>query len=182
LENTKPRRLTLVDAMILVAATGIGLAVIRTWSPEYYTEQHTPIPPATWLEWSSFVVSAWAFYLAPIPAAWSLAVLILRALHPRPPLRAAFAHAGSAAALGSAVAIASGVTYFLLDLRNPSWHDLPFEYTTYSAGIAVAAVWVVLASAGTWRPHRDWVDVLGRALGVYWILMVPVVLLRSFSR
>jgi hypothetical protein len=180
-ESPKPRNLTLIDAMILVAAIGIGLAVIRTWSPPHYTWQYTPIPPPTWLEWSSFVLSAWAFYLAPMPAVFSLAVLILRALHPRPPLRAAFAQAGSAAALGSAVAIASGVAFFLLDLRNPSGHELPFEYTTYSAGVAVAGVWVVLASAGIWRPHRDWVDVLGRVLGVYWILMIPVVLLRTFS-
>lgn len=182
MESPKPRRLTLVDAMILVAATGIGLAVIRMWSPAFYTWQYTPIPAPTWLEWSSFVLSAWAFYLAPMPAVWSLAVLILRTLHPRPPLRAAFARAGSAAMLAAAVAIASGVAFLLLDLRNPSWHEMPFEYTTYSAGIAVAAVWVVLAAAGIWRAHRDWVDVLGRALGVYWILMIPVVLFRSFSR
>ena len=181
MESSPARKPTLVDAMILVAATGIGLAVIREWSPRYYTWPYSPIPPPTWLQWSVVVLSHWAFYVVPMPAAWCLAVLILRALGPRPPLRAAFAQAGSAAALGSGVATAAGVCHFLLHLKNASWHDLPFEYTTYSEGIAVIAVWVMLALTGTWRARHDWVDLLGRVLGCYWILMFPVVWFRTFA-
>lgn len=36
-------------------------------------------------------------------------------------------------------------------------------------GYAVAAVWLVLAISGRWRPEESWIDRLGRALGVTWI-------------
>ena len=54
--GTRPRKPTLVDAMILVAATGAGLAVVRTWAPSYYAWSYKPAPPPTWLEWSAFVL------------------------------------------------------------------------------------------------------------------------------
>ena len=174
--------MTLVDAMILVAATGVGLAFIRAWSPVFYTFPYTPIPPPTWIEWSSFVVPAWAFYLMPLPAAWSLATVAIRSLHPRPPLRLAMIQAGSAAMISASLAIALGLLYLLTDSRLRSWHLGPFEYATYSAGVAVGAVWVVLASGGIWKAERTWVDRLGRVLGVYWLMMIPLVLIRPFSR
>jgi hypothetical protein len=36
-------------------------------------------------------------------------------------------------------------------------------------GYAVAAVWLMLALSGLWRPERSWIDRLGRFLGVVWI-------------
>jgi hypothetical protein len=38
-------------------------------------------------------------------------------------------------------------------------------------GPAVAAVWLVLALSGRWRPERSWIDRLGRFLGVTWIVI-----------
>ena len=40
---------------------------------------------------------------------------------------------------------------------------------TSPCGIAVAAVWLVLALSGRWRPEKSWIDRLGRMLGVTWI-------------
>ncbi len=36
-------------------------------------------------------------------------------------------------------------------------------------GFSVAAIWVLLALSGRWRPERSWIDRLGRLLGVAWI-------------
>jgi hypothetical protein len=38
-------------------------------------------------------------------------------------------------------------------------------------GPAVAAVWLVLALSGRWRPERSWIDRPGRLLGATWILI-----------
>lgn len=181
METRKPRTFTMVDAMVLITATALGFGAIRAWSPKFYTYQYTPIPPPTWVEWGSFKTSAWAFYLMPMPAALTFATLVLRSLKPRPPLRVAFSRGGSAAVIAATTAISLGFAYLMLDRRRPSWHEMPFEYTTYSAGVAVGAVWAVLAAAGLWTTERDWVDRFGRILGTYWLAMVPVVLFRTFS-
>lgn len=36
-------------------------------------------------------------------------------------------------------------------------------------GYTVAAIWMLLALSGRWRPERSWIDRLGRLLGVAWI-------------
>ena len=58
-----------------------------------------------------------------------------------------------------------------------SWIE-PFGcHTTLIAGFvspcggAVAAVWTVLALSGRWRPERSWIDRLGRALAMLWIML-----------
>lgn len=182
MNRSKVRAFATIDAMVLIAAIGIGLAVIRLFSPAYYVWPHTPIPPPTWVEWSAFVIPAWAFYTMPVPAVLTLSVLALRARRPVSPVRLTFGDAGVVAALGASVAITAGVVYFVLDLRITSWHETPFEYATYSAGVAVAAAWAGLAATGSWRSQRDWIDLLGRILGCYWMLLVPVVMCRCFAR
>ncbi|WP_435021222.1 hypothetical protein TA3x_002256 [Tundrisphaera sp. TA3] len=40
-------------------------------------------------------------------------------------------------------------------------------------GIAVAALWAFLFLTGQWRPRPAWDDRLGRALGIFWIAIIP---------
>ena len=49
----------------------------------------------------------------------------------------------------------------------------PFERA--EVGFAIAACWLVLIVGRRWRPEPSWIDRCGRALGAYWILLVPVV-------
>ncbi|MHB1557681.1 MAG: hypothetical protein ACYC61_09395 [Isosphaeraceae bacterium] len=35
----------------------------------------------------------------------------------------------------------------------------------------MAAFWLVPAVAGRWRPEKSWIDRLGRALGITWIVI-----------
>ena len=39
-------------------------------------------------------------------------------------------------------------------------------------GYAVAA-WLTLAIGRRWRPEPSWVNRWGRAIGVFWLLMIP---------
>ena len=38
-------------------------------------------------------------------------------------------------------------------------------------GLAVLASWVTLVAGRRWRPEPSWVDRLGRALGLLWVLL-----------
>jgi hypothetical protein len=184
MDGTRPRKPTLVDAMILVAATGVGLAVVRTWAPSYYAWSYNPSPPPTWLEWSAFVLPAWAAYLSPVPAAWTIATLILRLFPPRPPLRIACLQAGSSAVLAATMAASVNFVYLVLHvwMKRSGYHEMAFVYTTHSAGIAVGAVWLVLALGAAWKAEPTWIDRWGRTLGAYWLLMIPLQILSLFVR
>ncbi len=49
----------------------------------------------------------------------------------------------------------------------------PFERA--EVGFAVAASWLVLIVGRRWRPEPSWIDRCGRAVGAYWIMLVPIV-------
>ncbi|MFO0955968.1 MAG: hypothetical protein U0800_00720 [Isosphaeraceae bacterium] len=48
---------------------------------------------------------------------------------------------------------------------------LGIQFAEFSApcGLTVAAVWLVLALSGRWRPEPSWIDRLGRLVGAAWI-------------
>jgi hypothetical protein len=175
------RRFSVLDAMILIAATAVGLGGIRVYSPAFYTYQYTPIPPPPWVNWLAVVLSNWAFYLSPLPAAWTLAALVFRLRAPRPPLRRLMRQPGAVANSAATMLILIGIVHYLLDLHNPSYHGGPFEYTVFSLGCGVGAAWLILALSMRWRGEPSWIDRLGRSLGIYWISMVPITLFRTYG-
>jgi hypothetical protein len=179
------RRFSVLDAMILVAATAVGFGAIRTCSSEYYNNvlwPYRPMPAASWLSWSAVVLSHSAFCLSPLPAAWTVAALVLRLRAPRPPLARLMRQPGAVAGVAATLVIALGIGHYLSDLPRSSWHDAPFEYTNYALGCAVAAGWLILALSRRWRAEPSWLDRLGRGLGVYWIGMVPLTFCRTFGQ
>ncbi len=56
------------------------------------------------------------------------------------------------------------------------WWDLGQD-----TGLAIAAVWVVLALGGRWRPARNWADRLGRIVGTCWIAATVAGLLMIYA-
>ena len=176
------RRFSVLDAMILVAATALGFGGIRTYSPAFYSYPYTPIPPPSWLSWSAVVLSNWAFYLSPLPAAWTLAALVLRIRPLRPSMRRLMRQPGTVALLAATILIPLGVVHYLLDLHSSSWHDVPFQYTSFSLGCGVGTAWLMLALSMRWRAERSWIDRLGRVLGAYWIGMVALILFRTYGQ
>jgi hypothetical protein len=186
------RRISVLDAMILTAATAIGLTIARSYSLELLRNDLPPYPPIT-----RGLVTAWMYILAtlPVPALWSLAILALRLRHPRPPLRRLVRQPGvvacGAASLVIAVRVIGFVTLLirtygnrymtvtlLLDRRFAVTVPYPgpvngstvyasayFAASAFGMSTAVAAVWLLLALSGRWRSEAGWLDRVGRLLG-----------------
>jgi hypothetical protein len=154
------RRFTLLDAMILVAASAIALAAYRAMQPEV-RERDEPI------------VGSWALLTS-----LSLAILFLRLKPPRPVVRRLMSRPGDAACAASLLATAStGFLYLVVFINwklfsssgiGPS--DAPI-ICVLANGPAVMATWFIMALGRRWRPERDWIGLLGRALAVGWVLV-----------
>jgi hypothetical protein len=41
-------------------------------------------------------------------------------------------------------------------------------------GFGVVVAWITLVLVGRWRPEPTWLDRLGRAVGIVWILMAQL--------
>jgi hypothetical protein len=179
------RRFSVLDVMILVAATALGFAVIGRCSPEWYNNllwPYRPIPQATWLHWSAVVFPRWAIYLSPLPAAWTFAALLLRFRSPRPPWRRLLAQPGAVASTAATMLILIGVVQYLSDENQRSWHNFPYESTCYSLTSGVGLAWLIQAVSRCWRAELTWVDRLGRGLGLYWISMVPLIVFATYGQ
>jgi len=168
-----PRRFTLADAMILVAAMAIGFA----WSRAFVAILRDPssaIPHA--------VLRAlfWIQAAQPCLMTLFLATLICRLRPPRPPLKRLIRQPGlvaSAAAVfvysldsiltGLHQAANVALSYFGLTLGivRTSW----FLYWAVVYGIACS--WILLAVSRRWRAEPSWVDRLGRVLGATWLVI-----------
>jgi hypothetical protein len=194
---TRPRRFTLADAIVLVAATAVGLALAREWirlaslTPPIFRYDTGPMPrgPLCGLApLTRWVVLGW-----PVVAMWTFAVVVLRLRRPRPRGRRLFAPPGVAACVVAAGVVMMEAVY-TASLSIPNFFRAPLPGTlaglaedgrvrqmTYwtihavvenSVGFAVLAWWVALALARRWRPERGWIDRAGLAVGGLWIALV----------
>lgn len=174
------RRFNVSDAMVLVAASAIGVFHL----PDY------------WLTWIGSPLDArqWSFSgllsighillpgASPCLAMWTLALLPLRLRRPRPRLRRLLRQPGMAA-LGSSSfvivlaliiqvsALASTGLLRSLDLRSVM-NMLSFSLPLM-VGSSVAAAWLNLGLSGRWRPEPSWIDRAGRLVGVLWLGFLP---------
>lgn len=167
------RRFNLADGMIITAATGASLALLRD-APELSAvfiggnfAHYKSIP-------LSVRVAIRAVYVL-IP--WTFAVFLMRLRHPRPPLRRLVFQPGMAACGAVTVWLGFKMLLLVLMLGVPRQRSLVTAYMGDGAGLiswaapAVAGAWLVLALSGRWRPERGWIDRLGRALGASWLAL-----------
>jgi hypothetical protein len=173
-----PQRFRLSDAMILVMATAVGLMFIV----QGFVPWEMAIPGE--VSFSAIIVAAkkWHDGLSSLVAAWTVALLTLRLRRPRPRFRRLARQTGFVCTLvatavltivfiaGLALVIRSGIhraanRETLVSGCLEMWQFLAKE----QVGCAVAGSWITLAAVGRWRPERDWIDRMGRALGAYWI-------------
>jgi hypothetical protein len=94
MQQAKIRRFTLIDAMVLIAATALALVPIRYGDSFGLLES---IPSTSALEWLSFFAYGSYWILTPLLVAWSLALWALRFRQPRPRLRRLFRQPGMTA-------------------------------------------------------------------------------------
>jgi hypothetical protein len=176
----KPRRFTLVDAIVLIAAMAVALVPIRY----FLTPDLLEARPTSWSLSSIWEFTlGWHWIATPFLVTWSLAVWVLRFRQPRPRLRRLFRQPGMAATTAILFSFAlTGTKLFGLFgihfLANSSgladWHNLApelfFMYSMRYLNVlcdAVLSVWMLLWLAGAWRSEASWVDRFGRGLGVF---------------
>ena len=155
----RPR--TLVDLMVFVAATAVGLATCRAmW-------EQAEFDPGSWTH---------LFLAAPCVASCSLALVMLRLRRPRLNFRRIVRQPGAMACLAVVtllafrMAVPLGVAA-LCGLKPGSWVGR-FCRESVLAGYVVAAAWLTLAITGIRRTEPGWIDRLGRIFGTYWIILV----------
>jgi hypothetical protein len=193
--RTEPsRKFTLFDGMVFVAATAVAFASYPRSPLEYFPAFLEQIREA----WSrnpslhgslfSFLVTLEYIFWLPqmVLAFWTLALVGLRLLPPRPRLRRLARQPGTiASCVASSVLLIVEISLALILLatlrtNSPQQHIWfyvmsgdGFRVMTAKVGFAVAAAWLTLALSGRWRAEPDWVDRMGRFMGAFWIGLIP---------
>jgi hypothetical protein len=184
------RRLTLLDMTLLVGSAAIGMgvftlarrSVFKGWIP--LVDRGIP-DVHTWTTWD--VVASGtdiSSFLLPLVGPWTFLLILLRLRNPRPSRRRIFSQPGMAACIAALVGwLWSGLGLLLaVDLDRVArsrrvitldeWVQkyLSDEVFMY-CGLAVASVWFIQYFGGRWRRSADWIDRMGRAIGVLWIVI-----------
>ena len=173
-----PRKFTLIDAMVLVAAAAVSLVLIREYLALVPIRRIVESIPREW----SFA-SIWRFgtllsgMLAPLAVSLSLGLWVLHLRQPRPQRRELFSQPGTIACTATVaesglfvVKVCFAQAYLLRrNLPLPGLYHLWLNRLPWN-GEVVAVAWLVLWLSGSWRSEPSWIDRAGRTLGVYWIL------------
>ena len=102
----------------------------------------------------------------PLIAFGTPTVLLMRLRRPRPAWRELFRQPGFVACLSVLSALLIVVDLSWLGMLIPDWLSL---------GHAVTASWALLIVSRRWRSEAGWIDRLGRAIGVAWIVWASFV-------
>src|SRR4051794_2683737 len=111
------RKFTLIDAMILIAATALGLAKIRLFFMDREAQPGLAAIVTWWItpfksEWTPWGIARWirndVEVAMPLFAAWSLALLVIRLRRPRPTFRRVARQFGMVASGSAMLAVLVG--------------------------------------------------------------------------
>jgi hypothetical protein len=164
------RRFGLLDVIILVAATGIGLAF---WRGLQGSPVWTALPSDS-LQWYWFQALGTITILVPL----SLALLVLALRPPRPRLRRVARRPAPVVGLAALLVLALNVVVLLtvMGLLGRPYEDFTNGKNIYfcrlvsvQAGMAIALTWSVQALGGCYRRQANWLDVFGWVIGACWI-------------
>jgi hypothetical protein len=177
-----PRKFTILDGMILVAAAGCGLALSRAMS--------------TWsgyaLNWFGRVTEDPVKVGAAIPFLMTItpAVLLMRLRRPRPRWQRLTRQPGMAACSAAVVPIAIA----LLRICRFEWFsdhvgyddmytwvswETPFWDCGFHVGCWVLVAWLALALSRRRRSELSGIDRLGRVVGAGWLTILAVRILGA---
>ncbi len=162
------RRFSLLDAMALIAAAAAGLALdcIVWFDTDVWI--HGTAKDFRDLASRGFVLSA------PPAAMWTVTTLALALRHPRNRLRRLLRQPGTAACAAATSALVLGVVLVIRAILGnglvfSSARPMIMGVLPIMAGSAVTGVWGVSIPTGGFRYASDWIDRLGRLLGLYWM-------------
>jgi hypothetical protein len=186
--------LAISDAIALVAATALAMAATRdSWV--FYFAFFKPGGDAYRMPFPDlmYVVRNLVYSTSFFAATWSLAVLVLGLRQPRPIFRAVARQPGMAAVLATVIVLALQLANLAVSLGlhiawfgdwDPDTEGLIGDWLSSGmleepplipsmVGCAVAATWIVQAASGRWKSKPNWIDRLGRALGLFWMATIP---------
>ena len=192
MQDNPSRKLTVLDALILIVAIALAFMAMRSdylW-PDFSWK---PIACTDYLTRANDLVQ----FIAPVFASLSVAILLHRLRRPRPSLRRLSRQPGFIAGLTTVIVLVirtanlfavAGVQIlnmpkgmFLGCLRYvPMAGEIKFVPS--EIGCAVAAVWAIQWLGGRWRPEAGWVDRAGRFMGTMWIATIPLSWFNFLSR
>ncbi len=179
------RKFNLIDAMALVAATAIGLMMVRSLGlPFDWKVLFLGLPEGQ----SGFNALRSGFTLvlalSPILALWTIALLFLRLRNPRPTVRTLTRQPGFVCTFAVALTIAVGVANLaiatVITWARHGWSiTAPYSGWLWAfacslpafCGHALAMAWVFQALSGNLCSEPSWIDRAGRALGITWIVV-----------
>ncbi len=202
------RRFTLLDAMVLLAATAVGLMMATKYGEPDLEENvlfryevgddDRPVfplrPRGGWTLMMALYYSPRATQiLPPFLVAWSVAILVLRMVRPRPGLRDLLVQPGVVACVVGMAATGAGIATRLMEniyeivVFESEKDRLPFDGIQTSpfyildrafaiagpyAAFGVIVTWGVLGVSRRLKPEPTWIDRFGRAIGVLWVVVV----------
>jgi hypothetical protein len=173
------RRLTLTDAVVLIAATAVGLTLLRP-------ALSTPRARQPYGKWQEIEYSVYhcQLYGTPILCAWSVATSALSFRQPRPSIRRLVRGPGfvvnSAAIMGASCILVHYLCLIAIDPNHRAGTYMHIASTGLPShvGYFVVGAFLALALCRRFLPGPMWTDRLGWCLGFVWIGMA----LLSWSR
>ncbi len=175
-----PRRPTILDGMIMVAAIATWIVLTGLWIRELAEELPSSVSAAVpWAERTR--VAGWALS-ALVPA--TFAVLVMNLRHPRPRLWVLARQPGAVACGTAAVMLLLEVASLPLALSPMGGLSSPLLVASWywptSVGSAVFASWLILGFRGRWRVGSDWISRAGALVGLCWIAFSPALMVIEF--
>ncbi len=167
------RPFNVVDGMILVAATAVGLALTPDhWSRDIKWSWQGMIDPyydATGAVVRGFI-SVWL--------SWTISFAICRLRQPRPSLRRLRYQPGLVACQATLSLLVLAVFYDILAfaITKQGFYItgyLPFQMSFLTPPL-VGGSWLTLWYVRRWKPEPGWIDRMGRLLGWGWIALLLV--------
>ncbi len=187
----KLRPLQIADMLILIGGVAVAVALIRRQWDLSFSEYLQQSPPLEWTPGSILgrLIMFVAYLGVYAGAVAAVTFLAIRLRGPRPPRRRLTTQPGLAACAAITLVIAlSEVEYLvrvsLLGVNNPFRWGFSFEtflvlmdgviYSFHRNGYAVAAAWLTLAIGRRWRPSRAGSTDGDAAIGIFWLLTIPL--------
>jgi len=171
------RRFTIADAMVLVSASAVSTLLLRSYMPGFAL-QLGYLGSSVSGPWGPWHVYAWlhgpgSCLVVPLTAA----VIVARLGRPRPRWSRLACQPGFVACLAVTASLAPGLLWYATirhrpGFRQPGAFEQTWSIVTHWTDTAVLGAWLALALARRCRAEASWVDRAGRALGVYWVLLL----------
>jgi hypothetical protein len=167
------RRFGVLDIMLFIAATGVGLAIWRSYVNLVVANPLTQAgsQPMRWYWYQTMGA-------APLLSTWSLALTALALRQPRPGLRRLFRRPPLIVGLMVVVALlveAIPVATYLIKNRTTALPEDKVLYVFISmpgrVGTAILGLGIIRALTGGCRRRSGWQDRIGWVLGAAWVLL-----------